>query len=182
MTYFTLKTLGAKKNKVMGMGGMLDLSRFRSFIRDATNVSRSSIQAMVISEHGENMLPLTRFSSIGGIPLHEFIPKDKAMEIFEKTRKVAAEVIALKGATVYAPGNAIANMLESAIRDKKLVIPVSTLLEGEYGFHDVCIGVPVIIGAGGVERIIELKLDSSEQEIFSKGVASVKEAIRALPL
>jgi malate dehydrogenase len=182
MTYFTLKTLGAKKNKVMGMGGMLDLSRFKSFIRDATNISRSSIQAMVISEHGENMLPLTRFSSIGGIPLHEFISKDKAMEIFEKTRKVAAEVIALKGATVYAPGNAIANMLESSIRDKKLVIPVSTLLEGEYGLYDVCIGVPVIIGAGGVERIIELKLDSFEQEIFSKGVASVKEAIRALPL
>jgi malate dehydrogenase len=104
------------------------------------------------------------------------------VEIFEKTRKVAAEVIALKGATIYAPGNAIANMLESSIRDKKLVIPVSTLLEGEYGLYDVCIGVPVIIGAGGVERIIELKLDSFEQEIFSKGVASVKEAIRALPL
>jgi malate dehydrogenase len=182
MTYFALKTLGAEKNKVMGMGGMLDLSRFKSFIQDATNISRSSIQAMVISEHGENMLPLTRFSSIGGIPLHEFISKDKAMEIFEKTRKVAAEVIALKGATVYAPGNAVATMLESAIRDKKLVIPVSTLLDGEYGFYDVCIGVPAIIGASGVERIIELKLDSFEQDIFSKGVASVKEAIKALPL
>jgi malate dehydrogenase len=182
MTYFTLKTLGAKKNKIMGMGGMLDLSRFKSFIQDATNISRSSIQAMVISEHGENMLPLTRFSSIGGIPLNEFISKDKATEIFEKTRKVAADVIALKGATVHAPGNAVATMLESVIRDKKLVIPVSTLLEGEYGFYDLCIGVPVIIGAEGVERIIELKLDSFEQDIFSKGVASVKEAIKALPL
>src|ERR687885_850219 len=176
MTYFTLKSLGAKKNKVMGMGGMLDLSRFKSFIRDATNISRNSIQAMVISEHGENMLPLTRFSSIGGISLHDLISKDKAMEIFEQTRKVAAEVIVLKGATVYAPGNAIATMLESIIRDKKLVIPVSTLLEGEYGFYDVCIGVPAIIGAGGVERIIELKLDSFEQDIFNKGIASVKEA------
>jgi malate dehydrogenase len=182
MTYFTLKTLGAKKNRVMGMGGMLDLSRFKSFIQDETNISRSSIQAMVISEHGENMLPLTRFSSIGGIPLHEFISKDKAMEIFEKTRKVAADVITLKGATVYAPGNAVATMLESVIRDKKLVIPVSTLLEGEYGFNDLCIGVPVIIGTSGIERIIELKLDSFEQDIFNKGVASVKEAIKALPL
>src|ERR671932_2159166 len=100
MTYFTLKTLGVKKNRVMGMGGMLDLSRFKSFIQDATNISRHSIQAMVISEHGENMLPLTRFSSIGGIPLHEFISKEKAMEIFERTRKIAAEVITLKGATV----------------------------------------------------------------------------------
>jgi malate dehydrogenase len=182
MTYLALKTVGAKKNKVMGMGDMLDLSRFKSFIQDATKVSRDSIQAMVISEHGENMLPLTRFSSIGGIPLHEFIPKDKAMEIFEKTRKVAAEVIALKGATVYAPGNAVATMLESAIRDKKLVIPVSALLEGEYGVSDLCIGVPAVIGASGVERIIELKLDSFEQDIFNKGVASVKEAIKALPL
>ena len=182
MTYFTLKTLGAKKNRVMGMGGMLDLSRFKSFIQNATNISRSSIQAMVISEHGENMLPLTRFSSIGGIPLHGFIPKDKAMEIFENTRKVAAEVITLKGATVYAPGNAVATMLESIIRDKKLVIPVSTLLEGEYGCNDLCIGVPAIIGASGVERIIELKLDSFEHDIFNKGVASVKEAIKALPL
>jgi malate dehydrogenase len=182
MTYLALKTIGSKKDKVMGMGGMLDLSRFKSFIQDATNVSRDSIQAMVISEHGENMLPLTRFSSIGGIPLHDFISKDKALEIFEKTRKVAAEVIALKGATVYAPGNAVATMLESAIRDKRLVIPVSALLEGEYGVSDLCIGVPAVIGAGGVERIVQLKLDGFEQDIFNKGVASVKEAVKALPL
>ena len=182
MTHLALKAIGTRKSKVMGMGGMLDLSRFKSFIRDATKISRDSIQAMVIGEHGENMLPLTRCSSIGGIPLHEFISKDMAMEIFEKTRKIAAEVIALKGATVYAPGNAVATMLESAIRDKKLVIPVSALLEGEYGVSDLCIGVPAVIGAGGVERVIELKLDSFEQDIFDKGVTSVKEAIKALPL
>jgi malate dehydrogenase len=182
MTYLALKTVGAKKSKIMGMGGMLDLSRFKSFIQDATGVSRDSIQAMVISEHGENMLPLTRFSSIGGIPLHEFISKDMAKEIVEKTRKVAAEVIALKGATVYAPGNAVATMLESVILDKKLVIPVSAMLEGEYGVSDLCIGVPAVIGDGGVERVIELSLDDFEQDIFNKGVASVREAIEALPL
>lgn len=182
MTYLALKTVGAKKNKIMGMGGMLDLSRFKSFIQDATEVSRDSIQAMVISEHGENMLPLTRFSSIGGIPLHEFISKDRAKEIVEKTRKVAAEVIALKGATVYAPGNAVATMLEAVILDKKLVIPVSAMLEGEYGVSDLCIGVPAVIGNGGVERVIELNLDDFEQDIFNKGVASVKEAIGVLPL
>ena len=182
MTHLALKAIGTRKNKVMGMGGMLDLSRFKSFIRDATKISPDSIQAMVMGEHGENMLPMTRYSSIGGIPLHEFISKDMAMEIFEKTRKIAAEVIALKGATVYAPGNAVATMLESAIRDKKLVIPVSALLEGEYGVSDLCIGVPTVIGAGGVERVIELKLDSFEQDIFDKGVTSVKEAIKALPL
>jgi len=182
MTYLTLKTVGANKSKVMGMGGMLDLSRFKSFIQDATGMSRDSIQVMVISEHGENMLPLTRFSSIGGIPLHEFISKEKASEIFEKTRNVAAEVIALKGATVYAPGNAVATMLEAAIKDKKLVIPVSALLQGEYGVSDICIGVPVVIGAEGIERIVELKLDNFEQDIFDKGVSSVREAIKALPL
>lgn len=181
MTYLALKTIGAQKSKVMGMGGMLDLSRFKSFIQDATGLSRDSIQAMVISEHGENMLPLTRFSSVGGIPLHDFVSKEKASELFEKTRKVAAEVIALKGATVYAPGNAVATMIESVVKDKKLVIPVSAYLQGEYGVSDICIGVPSVIGAGGIERIIELKLDSSEQDVFNKGVASVKEAIKALP-
>ena len=182
MTFLALKTVGSKKNRVMGMGGMLDLSRFKSFIQEATGLSRDSIQAMVISEHGENMLPLTRFSSVGGIPLHDFVSKDKASELFEKTRKVAAEVIALKGATVYAPGNAVATMIESVVKDKKLVIPVSAYLQGEYGASDICIGVPAVIGAGGIEKIIELKLDSFEQEVFSKGVGSVKEAIAALPL
>ncbi len=182
MTYLTLKTMGTKKNKVMGMGGMLDLSRFKSFIQEATGVSRDSIQAMVISEHGENMLPLTRYSSVGGIPLHDFISKEKSAEIFEKTRKVAAEVIALKGATVYAPGNAVATMIESMVKDKKTVIPVSAYLEGEYGVSDICIGVPAVIGAGGVEKVIELKLDSFEQDVFNKGVASVQEAIKALPV
>ena len=182
MTYLALKTVDTRKNKVMGMGGMLDLSRFKSFIQEATGISRDSIQAMVISEHGENMLPLIRFSSIGGIPLHDFISKDKASEIFDKTRKVAADVIALKGATVYAPGNAVATMLESSIKDKKLVIPVSAFLEGEYGVSDACIGVPAVVGADGIERIIELKLDGHEQEIFDRGVSSVREAIGALPL
>jgi malate dehydrogenase len=109
MTYLALKATGFKKNKVIGMGGMLDLSRFKSFIHDNTDCSRESIQAMVISEHGENMLPLIRFSSIGGIPLNEFLSNEQSQEIFERTKKVAAEVIALKGATVYAPGNAVAN-------------------------------------------------------------------------
>lgn len=182
MTYLAMKAIGSPKQKVMGMGGMLDLSRFKSFIQEATGVSRDSIQAMVISEHGENMLPLTRFSSLGGIPLHDFIAKEKAAEIFEKTRKVAAEVIALKGATVYAPGNAVATMIESMSRDKKMVIPVSAYLDGQYGVSDLCIGVPAVIGAGGVEKIVELKLDSFEQDVFDKGVASVREAIKALPL
>jgi malate dehydrogenase len=133
---------------------------------------------MVISEHGENMLPLIRFSSIGGIPLNEFLSNEQSQEIFERTKKVAADVIALKGATVYAPGNAVATMIESMTRNKKQVIPVSTYLEGEYGISDLCIGVPVVLGSNGIEKIIELQLNESERKIFDLGVTSVKEAIK----
>jgi malate dehydrogenase len=182
MTYLALKNTGIKRNKVMGMGGMLDLSRFKSFIQEATQVSRDSIQAMVISEHGENMLPLTRFASIGGIPLNDFLSKEKLTDIFENTKKVAAEVISLKGATVYAPGNAVATMIEAVVKNKRSVIPVSTLLEGEYGYEHVCIGVPTIVGTEGIQKIIELKLNDSEQNIFDKGINSIKEAIKALQL
>src|ERR671932_1403464 len=182
MTYLVLKQTGVKKNNVMGMGGMLDLSRFKNFIADTTKISRDSIQGMVIGEHGENMLPLVRFSSVGGIPLDQFISNQDAEEIFEKTRKVAIEVISLKGATVFAPGNAITTMVEAIIKDKKLVIPVSTLLEGEYGASGICIGIPAIIGANGVERIVEVNLDDFEQDIFNKGVNSVKEAVNALSI
>ena len=177
MTYLALKTTRFDKNKVIGMGGMLDLSRFKSFIHDATGCSRASIQAMVISEHGENMLPLLRFSSIGGIPLNEFLSRGQSEEIFEKTKKVAAEVIALKGATVYAPGNAVATMIDSIKKNKKEVIPVSAYLEGEYGISDLCIGVPVVLGSNGIEKIIELNLNEYERKIFDLGVTSVREAI-----
>jgi malate dehydrogenase len=177
LTHLILKVTGAPKNKIMGMGGMLDLSRFKYFIHNATNISNDSIQAMVISEHGENMLPLLRYSTLSGIPLNKFVTEQQANEIFQNTKGVAAQVISLKGATTHAPGNAVATMIESMIQDKRSIIPVSTLLEGEYGAQDVCIGVPAIIGSQGVEKIVELQLDDTEQAIFSKGVASVKEAI-----
>ena len=178
MTYITLKTTGFNKNKVIGMGGMLDLSRFKSFIHDVTGFSRKSIQSMVISEHGENMLPLIRFSSVGGIPLTEFLSDVQSQDIVEKTKKVAAEVIKLKGATVYAPGNAVATMVESIKKNKKQVIPVSAYLDGEYEVSDLCIGVPAVLGSNGIEKIIELKLNESERKIFDMGVNSVKEAIK----
>jgi malate dehydrogenase len=180
MTYLALKTTKITKNKVMGMGGMLDLSRFKSFIHDATGCSRDSIQAMVISEHGENMLPLIRFSSIGGLTLSEFLSNEQCQEIFEKTKKVAAEVIALKGATVYAPGNAVATMIESMKKNKKQVIPVSAFLDGEYGISDLCLGVPVVLGSNGIEKIIELELNKFERKIFDLGVTSVREAINLI--
>jgi malate dehydrogenase len=180
MAYLTYKVSGFQKNRVFGMGGMLDLSRFTQFIHESTGYSRNSIRGLVIGEHGENMLPLPRFSTVSGIPLSSILPKEKIEEIVQGTRQVAAKVIELKGATVHAPGNAISTIVEAVLNDTKQIIPVATYLDGEYGYSDVSIGVPAVIGKNGVEKIIELDLDSNEKEWFKKGVESVKSAISGL--
>jgi malate dehydrogenase len=180
MAYLTLKVSGFEKNRVFGMGGMLDLSRFEQFIHEYTNYSRNSIRGLVIGEHGENMLPLPRFSTISGIPLTSLLSKEKIEEITSATRQVAAKVIELKGATVHAPGNAISKIIEAVLHDTREVIPVATYLDGEYGYSGVTIGVPAAIGKNGVEKIIELDLDTNEKEWFKKGADSVKNAISSL--
>lgn len=180
MAYLTYKVSGFQKNRVFGMGGMLDLSRFTQFIHESTGYSRNSIRGLVIGEHGENMLPLPRFSTVSGVPLHSILPKEKIEEIVQGTRQVAAKVIELKGATVHAPGNAISTIVEAVLNNTRQVIPVATYLDGEYGYSDVSIGVPAVIGKNGVEKIIELDLDSNEKEWFKKGVESVKSAISGL--
>ena len=182
MAYLTYKVSGFQRNRVFGMGGMLDLSRFTQFIHEATGYSRNSIRALVVGEHGENMLPLPRFSTVSGIPLSSILPKEKIEEIVQGTRQVAAKVIELKGATVHAPGNAISTIIEAVLNNTRQVIPVATYLDGEYGYSDVTIGVPAVIGKNGVEKIIELDLDSNEKEWFKKGVESVKGAISNLEL
>jgi malate dehydrogenase len=182
MAYLAYKVSGFQRNRVFGMGGMLDLSRFTQFIHEATGYSRNSIRALVVGEHGENMLPLPRFSTVSGMPLSSILPKEKIEEIVQGTRQVAAKVIELKGATVHAPGNAISTIIEAVLNNTRQVIPVATYLDGEYGYSDVTIGVPVVIGRNGVEKIIELDLDSSEKEWFKKGVESVKNAISNLGL
>jgi len=182
MAYLTYKVSGFQKNRIFGMGGMLDLSRFMQFIHQATGFSRDSVRALVIGEHGENMLPLAKYSTVSGIPLTSLLSKQKLDEIVQDTRQVAAKVIELKGATVHAPGNAISAIIEAVVRDTKQVIPVATYLDGEYGYSDVTIGVPAVIGKGGVEKIIEIDLDSSEKEWFKKGIESVKTAISGLEL
>jgi malate dehydrogenase len=182
MAYITYKVSGFDRSRVFGMGGMLDLSRFRQFIHEATGHSRDSIRALVIGEHGENMLPLPRFSSVSGIPLSSFLPKQKLDELVQNTKQVAAKVIELKGATVHAPGNAISAMIESVVRDRKQVIPVATYLDGEYGHSDVTIGVPAVIGKRGVEKIIELELNAEEKQSFDNAVQSVKSAISGIQI
>ena len=182
MAYITYKVSGFDRSRVFGMGGMLDLSRFRQFIHEATGHSRDSIRALVIGEHGENMLPLPRFSSVSGIPLSSFLPKQKLDELVQNTKQVAAKVIELKGATVHAPGNAISAMIESVVRDRKQVMPVATYLDGEYGHSNVTIGVPAVIGKKGVEKIIELDLNAEERQLFDTAVQSVKSAISGIEI
>ena len=182
MAYITYKVSGFDRSRVFGMGGMLDLSRFRQFIHEATGHSRDSIRALVIGEHGENMLPLPRFSSVSGIPLSSFLPKQKLDELVQNTKQVAAKVIELKGATVHAPGNAISAMIESVVRDRKQVIPVATYLDGEYGHSNVTVGVPAVIGKKGVEKIIELDLNAEERQLFDTAVQSVKSAISGIEI
>lgn len=182
MAYLAYKVSGFQRNRVFGMGGMLDLSRFTQFIHEATGYSRNSIRALVVGEHGENMLPLPRFSTVSGMPLSSILSKEKIEEIVQGTRQVAAKVIELKGATVHAPGNAISVIVEAVLNNTRQVIPVATYLDGEYGYSDVTIGVPAVIGKNGIEKIIELDLDSNEKEWFKKGVESVKGAISNLEL
>jgi malate dehydrogenase len=181
MTYVALKTTGFKKSRVFGMGGMLDLSRFKQLLSEDLHVSRASIDALVLGEHGESMTPVPSYSSVNGIPLRHFLNEQQLDEAIDKTRKVAAEVIAKKGATFYAPANGIARMVEAVLYDKKALLPVSAYVEGEYGLSGLCIGVPAILGKDGVEKIIELELEGKEKESFLKGANTLKEALAALP-
>jgi malate dehydrogenase len=180
MVHITYKTSGFDPGRIVGMGNMLDLSRFVQFIHEATGHSRESIRALVVGEHGENMLPLPRFSTISGIPLTDILPKEKLDQIVADTRQVAAKVIELKGATVHAPGNAISAIVEAILKDRKKVIPVATPLDGQYGQSNVSIGVPAVIGRNGVEKIIELDFDQQEREWFNKGIESVRTALAGI--
>ena len=182
MTYVTLKITGFSNNRVFGMGGTLDSARFRYFISKVLGVNRSSVEAMVIGMHGEFMLPLPKFSKVNGKPLTDIMEKKDIDKIVEMTRMTAAEVIALKGGTVHAPGNAVGDMIESIIKDKKNVLPLSTYLNGEYNVNELCIGVPATLGRGGIQGITELQLESDEKSVFSKGVESLKKAILELNL
>ncbi|MEM3143035.1 MAG: malate dehydrogenase [Candidatus Nitrosotenuis sp.] len=180
MAHITYKTSGFEAGRIVGMGNMLDLSRFIQFIHEATGYSRDSIRALVIGEHGENMLPLPRFSTVAGMPLSSILPKEKLDQLVQDTRGVAAKVIELKGATVHAPGNAISAIVEAILKNRRKVIPVATPLSGQYGHSDVTIGVPAVIGRRGVEKIVELDLLPEEKEWFDKGANGIKSALAGI--
>ena len=180
MTYVAYKESGFKKNRVFGMGNILDTLRFRSYIAQELGVSREDIRALVIGEHGNSMVPLVDYACVSGIPIRTLLDENQIEKIINKTRTSGADVIKLKGSTVYAPAAVIAIMADAILKDRNRVLGISTYLEGAYGLSDVVVGVPCVLGKNGVEKIIELKLDSKSEKEFRESVAKIKDVIRQL--
>jgi malate dehydrogenase len=181
MTYVALKASGFPKQRIVGQGGVLDNSRFKYILAKKLGVSRSSISSMVMGEHGENMIPVASHSYVGGIPLATLLSEDEVQTAIDDTRKIAAEVISKKGATIFAPGRSIARMVLALANDSKEVLAASAYLEGEYGVSGICIGVPVMLGKGGIEKVYEVTLSDKERDWFNKGADTLREAVASLP-
>jgi malate dehydrogenase len=179
MVYAMYKVTGFPKNRVVGMAGVLDTARFQYFVGDAAGVSPQDVTAVVLGGHGDDMVPLLRYSSIGGVPLGKFLDKARIDAIVERTRKGGGEIVALlgTGSAFYSPAVSAVIMAESYLRDQKRVLPCSALLDGQYGVRGLFVGVPVVIGAAGVERILELDLDEHEKAMLEKSVASVRKSV-----
>jgi malate dehydrogenase len=170
------------KNRVIGMAGVLDSARFRTFIARELNVSVENVTAVVLGGHGDTMVPIVRLSNVSGIPLTELIPADRLAAIVDRTRNGGAEIVKhLKtGSAYYAPSAAAVEMVESIIKDKKKILPCAALLEGEYGVHGLFVGVPVKIGANGIEKIFEIQLNDDEKAALKKSAGAVQELVDVL--
>ncbi len=178
MTYVAWKATGLPTNRVMGMAGALDTARYRTFIADAAGVSPKDVQAMLMGGHGDSMVPLPRYTTINGIPVTEFIDNETLEKIVERTRFGGGEIVNLLGVSAwYAPGASAALMVETILKDEKRIIPTSAYLNGEYGFSGFFMGVPVLLGRNGVEKIIELDLTPQEMELVKKSAEHVKSLV-----
>jgi malate dehydrogenase len=182
MAYLTMKKTGLPRQRVVGQAGILDSARMRAFVAMETGVSVENINCYVLGGHGDEMVPLTRHSNISGIPLKEYLPADKLNAIVERTRKGGGEIVNLlkTGSAFYAPAAACAQMAEAILKDKHLIVPCAAYMDGEYGLKDMFFGVPVMLGRGGMEKIIEYKLDDEEKAMFDKSAAAVRETHEAL--
>lgn len=169
------------KNRVMGMSGLLDIARYKSFISEKLQVSTKDIQALILGGHGNTMVPLPRYTTIGGIPLRQWMNQEEIDEIIDRTRMGGDEIIQLLGTSGWhAAGAAICQMIEAIVCDQKRVFPVCAYLEGEYGLNDIYIGVPVILGTNGVEQVIELELDEEDKVSFSESEKVVRENVNVM--
>ena len=179
MVYVASKISGFEKSKVIGMAGILDSTRFRTFIAKELGVSVEDVDAMVLGGHGDTMVPLPRYSTVNGIPITELMESDKIEQLTKRTRDGGAEIVNLlkTGSAYYAPAAAVAEMIESILKDKKRILPCAAFCDSEYNVGGYFVGVPVKLGRNGVEKIIELKLTDEEKEMFNKSVEHVKQLV-----
>lgn len=182
MTYTVFKESGFPKERVIGQSGVLDTARFRTFVAQELNLSVKDITGFVLGGHGDDMVPLIRYSYAGGIPLETLIPKDRLDAIVERTRKGGGEIVGLlgNGSAYYAPAASLVQMVEAILKDQRRVIPAIAYLEGEYGFEGIYLGVPTILGGNGLEKIIELELTEEEKAALSSSADAVKNVMSSL--
>ncbi|MCA0992453.1 malate dehydrogenase [Bacillus hwajinpoensis] len=182
MTYTVFKESGLPKNRVIGQSGILDSARFRSFIAEELNLSVKDITGFVLGGHGDDMVPLVRYSFAGGIPLQSLISEERLAEIVERTRKGGGEIVSLlgNGSAYYAPAASLVEMVEAILKDQRRVLPTIAYLEGEYGYDGLYLGVPTILGGGGIEEIIELDLTNEEKKELDKSADSVRKVMTVL--
>ncbi|MFJ7974635.1 malate dehydrogenase [Peribacillus sp. NPDC096379] len=182
MTYTVYKESGFPKNRVIGQSGVLDTARFRTFVAQELNLSVKDVTGFVLGGHGDDMVPLVRYSYAGGIPLETLIPQERLDAIVARTRTGGGEIVNLlgNGSAYYAPAAALVEMAEAILKDQRRVLPTIAYLEGEYGFDGIYLGVPTVLGAGGIEQIIELELTEDEQAALSKSVDSVRNVMAIL--
>lgn len=181
MTYQAHLTSRFPRTRIMGMAGILDTARYRAFLAEALNISPKDIQAMLLGGHGDTMVPLPRYTTVAGIPVTELIDKDKLTAILERTKVGGGELVKLMGTSAwYAPGSAAAQMVEAIVKDQRRVFPVCIKLEGEYGIKDCYLGVPVVLGKNGVEKIIELDLNAEEKALMESSRKAVREVMDVL--
>lgn len=181
MTYCTYLTAGLDPSRVFGMAGVLDTARYRAFLAEELNVSPKDIQALLMGGHGDTMVPLPRYTTVGGIPVTELIEQDKLDHILERTKKGGGEIVNQLGTSAwYAPGAAAAQMVESIVLDQKRVLPACAWLQGEYGQENIYLGVPVKLGKGGIEEIVEVDLNETEKADLDKSAEAVKEVMGVL--
>lgn len=178
MTYCAYVSSKLPSTKVMGMAGILDTARYRAFLAEALDCSPKDISAMLLGGHGDTMVPLPRYTTVSGIPVTELIDDEKLTAIVERTKKGGGELVALMGTSAwYAPGAAAAQMVESILKDQKRIFPVCTWLNGEYGLKEIYLGVPVVLGKDGIEKVIELKLNADEMNLLTESAKAVKEVM-----
>ena len=181
MTYCAFLTAKVDSSKVFGMAGVLDTARYRSFLAEELNVSPKDIQAVLMGGHGDTMVPLPRYTTVGGIPVTEMISEEKLNAIVERTKKGGGEIVNLLGTSAwYAPGAAAAQMVEAIVKDQKRIFPVCTWLTGQYGLKDIYLGVPVKLGKGGIEEIIELQLNDAEKALLAESATAVRDVMDVL--